>query len=104
MRETTVLTATALHFLLSRAGALSFKALEVKFLHLLEFLLVLTTSRRTSRIVTYLVHGFDVPFRVLQELVNVLAKHLLEVAVLHSTLLGLAAASLAVHLRPAVST
>jgi hypothetical protein len=32
--------------------------------------------------VTYLIEGFDVPLRVLEELVNVLAKHLLKVLIL----------------------
>lgn len=52
---------------------------------------------------TYLVHGFDVPLRVLKELIDVVAKHLLEVAVFEAAPLRVAPLVLAVYLGPAVN-
>jgi len=52
---------------------------------------------------TYLVHGFDVPLRVLKELIDVVAKHLLEVAVFEAAPLRVAPLVLAVHPGPAVN-
>ena len=59
--------------------------LEIQLLHLLQFKFVCRASCWVSRIVTYLVKRLNVPFGVLEELVNVLSEHLLEVAILHTT-------------------
>jgi len=52
---------------------------------------------------TYLVYGFDVPLRVLKELIDIVAKHLLEVAVFEAAPLRVAPLILAVYLGPAVN-
>ena len=43
---------------------------------------------------TYLVERLDIPFRVLKELVDVLAEHLFEVSVLHTALASASLGSL----------
>ena len=43
------------------AAALGLESLQIEFFHLLQLHLVLVAARGTPRIVTYLVHRFDVP-------------------------------------------
>lgn len=71
------------HSLLLRVAA---DSLEVQLLHLLQLHFICRTSFRVSRISTYLVKGLDVPLGVFEKLVNILSKHLLEVAILHHAL------------------
>jgi len=60
-------------------------SLEVQLLHLLQLHLVCRASCWVPRVTTYLIKWLDVPLRVFKELVNIFAKHLLEISILHNT-------------------
>lgn len=64
-----------------------FHSLKVNFFHSLQFLSVTVT--RASRTLTYLIKRLNIPFGVLQKLVNVFAKHLLKVSIINTLLLAL---------------
>ena len=97
-------TALASHWLCAVVRAV-FHALEVNFLHCLQFLLISETGARSARALTYLISlRLDVPFGVLKELVDILSEHLLEVSVVDSSLVALRGVTGALVLRRRVST
>lgn len=86
---TVLLQLTALFYLRILWGLISFKSFEINFLHRFNLNFASAIFRRTPRITTYLVSGLDVPFRILKELVDILAKHLLKVTVVDASALCL---------------